>query len=552
MVARIFIFSVMALSMALGVGAQTSPDTYWVQFTDKVNTPYSLDQPEEYLSERAILRRLTQGIPMDELDLPIDPQYIGAVLSFGEVYLVNKSKWFNAITIRTADSGVLEIIQSLPFVADVRSVRSYTASVPDGRKFGHLGSGISKGGGTYGLSFGQIAMMNGHQIHELGARGEGILIGVLDSGFEGTDVLSAFDALRDRDGIVLTRDVLVNDGDVYSDHWHGRSVLSCMAGIVEGELIGTAPMADYALIRTENADWELIIEEDHWVTGAELCDSSGVDVINASLGYTLFDWPEQDHAYEDMDGQTTRVSIACGIAASKGMIPVISAGNSGTSEFHFLSAPSDAINILSVGAVDADGLPADFSSWGPSADGRVKPDVAAMGLGTYGLGEDGTEVVPINGTSFAAPLVAGLVGCLWQLHPERTAHDVMDAVRRSASTYALPQEQIGHGIPDFMQAHRFLELTAGSRELDNEGLRVSPMPFTDRLEVRIPIGIDGPIWIEISDLSGRGVWKSSAFQGSGATIMIVDPVIGSLTDGPYTLRFVNAEWSSSMLVVKAH
>lgn len=531
--------------------AQTSPDTYWVQFTDKVNTPYSLDQPLEFLSERAIQRRQTQGIPLDDLDLPMDPQYIGAVLALGEVYLVNKSKWFNAITIRTSDEAVLEIVQSLPFVADVRSVRTTTVPGKGSLKFGSPVPGVAKGGDQYGLSFTQIAMMNGHQLHELGARGEGILIGLLDSGFEGVDVLAAFDALRDREGIVMTRDVLVDDGDVYSDHWHGRSVLSCMAGVLEGELVGTAPMADYALFRTENADWELIIEEDHWVSGAELCDSLGVDVLNASLGYTLFDWPEQDHTYADMDGQTTRVSIACGIAATRGMIPVISAGNSGSSEFHFLSAPSDALNILSVGAVDADEIPADFSSWGPSADGRVKPDVAAMGLGTFALGVDGTEVVPINGTSFAAPLVAGLVSCLWQLHPDRTANDVMDAVRRSASHYSMPQDQIGHGIPDFMQAHALLQLSAGTADVNDQELQVFPVPFTDRLLFRLPHGPGGTVQVNLMDLAGRKVWSRSIPDRIEGDLVIADPSLGSLASGPYVIRITRGTWSGTLAVAKA-
>ena len=389
---------------------QTAPHTWWVQFTDKDQTPYSIDAPEMFLSERSIQRREMQHIPVDESDLPVDPAYVAAVLALGDVELRNRSRWFNAITVRTDDPTIVEAIGSLPFVADIRSTQRVG-------QVGHLTKGtwttpggMRGGEGDYGASLYQLAMMNGHLLHlEWAARGEGMLIGVLDSGFDGVDTLSGFQDLRDREGILLAQDLAEPGGNVYVSHSHGRAVLSAMAAVRPGELVGSAPNADYALVRTEDAGTEFLIEEDNWVSGAELLDSLGCDVLNTSLGYTVFDDSTMNHTTDQLDGLTARISIAAGMASAKGMIPVNSAGNRGGDEWYYMSMPADAHNILAVGSVNADSVHSWFSGHGPSADGRVKPDVAALGENTLSLGGDGTQVMGLNGTSLASPLVAGLV-----------------------------------------------------------------------------------------------------------------------------------------------
>lgn len=499
--------ALLLILLAAQAGAQTGPDAYWVQFTDKDATPYSVGEPQEFLSPRAVQRRAAQGIAVDALDLPVDPAYIGAVLATGNVQLINRSKWFNAITVRTTDEQALAAIAQLPFVSAVRGTRRLTGVAPDADKFTLLAEQaiVARGGGQedYGAGLTQISMHNGHLLHAMEAKGQGMLIGVLDSGFDQTDALAAFEDLRAREGIVLTRDMVNHDGDVYADHWHGRSVLSCMAGVLPGEFQGTAPLADYALVRTEEVAYELVIEEDNWVAGAELLDSLGADVLNTSLGYTAFDDSLQDHVYADMDGATTRISIAAGIAAQKGMIPVQSSGNSGTSEWHFIGAPADAFDILAVGAVGAEGQHAPFSSWGPSADGRVKPDVMAMGWGAMGLRVQGDSIAPLNGTSFSSPILAGLVACLWQLHPDQTAHEVMDAVRRSAHLWTMPNDSMGYGIPDFMVAHALLTAGATEAEEGSGSLSAYPNPFEDRLLLAAPGMPDGTALLKVYDAAGR-------------------------------------------------
>lgn len=517
----------------LAVFSQTAPDTWWVQFTDKSGTPYSIDQPEAFLSPRAIQRRQVQGIAIDELDLPVDPSYIQAVLALGNVQLHHRSKWFNSITVRTNDPAMVEAISELPFVLSVRGSRSSMGTtVVD--KFAEADPAAERDF-DYGDSFGQIAMMNGHLLHEADAQGQGMLIGVLDSGFEGVEVLDGFEALRDRGGIVAISDQVDHDDEVYLDHWHGRSVLSCMAAIVDGALVGTAPMADYVLVRTEDAATEFLVEEDNWVSGAEFCDSLGVDILNTSLGYTTFDDSTQNHAYEDLDGATTRISIAAGIASRKGMIPVISAGNQGNSEWFHISAPADAVDVLAVGATGAQAQHAFFSSHGPSADGRVKPDVAAMGWGTQGMGPDGTIIEPINGTSFSAPLVAGLVACLWQLHPERSALDIMDAVRRSASQFDTPDIQLGFGIPDFQQADQILDLSTGAEDMEALHTSVYPVPFQDGFTIGLPGHEQGSLLFELFDVHGRLAWSKTT-SAYADRIVVQDAVLSDLAPGAYFIR----------------
>jgi len=521
------------------VFAQTAPDTYWVQFADKDNTPYSLGQPEDFLSARAIARRAAQGIAFDALDLPVDPAYIEAVLALGDVQLVNRSKWFNAITVRTTDQEALAAIQALPIVLMIRSSGLSTAPGSVHNKLDEPLPGEERDGDAelFGPSFRQFEMLNGQQLHALDAKGQGMLIGVLDAGFDGVDSSAAFQPLRDRGGLVMTRDLVVQGGDVFEGNAHGRSVLSCMAAQLPGNLVGTAPEADYVLLRTEDANTEYPVEEDNWISGAELADSLGCDVLNTSLGYTTFDDSTMDHRYEDLDGLTLRISIAANIASRKGMVPVNSSGNSGNSDWYYISAPADAIDILAVGAVGDVENHAPFSSHGPSADGRTKPDVCAMGWGSIVLRNGVDSVTAANGTSFASPILAGLVACLWQLHPERTSQQIMDAVRRSGSFFTAPNDSMGYGVPDFGAAHAWLELTATVPEpnVDDQQLRVFPVPFQDELFVRLAASNTDPIRASLFDATGRMVVdERTTVNGDG--LLRISSGLDALAVGSYVLR----------------
>lgn len=558
---RTFFALLLSVFPASGALAQTGPATYWVQFTDKASTPYSLAAPEQFLSARSLERRQKQSIALDESDLPVDPAYVNALLAAGDFELVNVSKWFNAVTIRSTDTLALDTISALPFVQQLRiSEITWDPSSTTPRN----DQGASKYptflkqeigdeyATRYGASFRQIEMMNGHLLHDAGAEGQGMLIGVLDSGFDQADSLHTFNELRERGGIVLTRDMAYHDGDVYSDNYHGRSVLSVMAGHWPGRLLGTAPGADYVLLRTEVADSEYLWEEDNWIAGAELCDSIGCDVLNTSLGYTQFDDSLTDHSYADMDGRTTRISIAATMAARKGMIPVNSAGNSGHDDWRFIGAPADADSILAVGAVGNDRIIAGYSSYGPSFDGRVKPDVAATGYATIGLGVSGTQVQPINGTSFSGPLVAGLVACLWQLHPDRSGQEIVQAVRRSASQYDSPDDRKGYGIPDFYRAHLLLNGTDRTALESNIVFGTWPSPFADVFHVELFTGSATQLDLALYDTMGRVAWRATDFlePDTYKIARVGDATLRSLPAGAYVLDLWLGAINERSVVVK--
>ena len=546
------------LQSILVAAAQTAPATYWVRFTDKNSTPYSIGAPQDFLSPRAIERREKQGIPIDELDLPVDPAYITALLAAGQFQLHTVSKWFNAVTIKSTDTLALDTITSLPFVSELRCMRPGGEHVRRiGDKFPVLKSALESTtlDSDYGASLRGISMMNGHLLHELGgARGDGMLIGILDSGFDQADSMTAFAHVHDRDGILLTDDIVCPWCDVYNEHWHGRSVLSVLAGQLPGKLMGTAPEADYILLRTEDVHSEYPVEEDNWVRGAEIADSIGCDVLNTSLGYSDFDDSTMNHTRADLDGLTTRISIAAGIASRKGMIPVQSAGNAGASEWRYISAPADAIDILSVGAVDEDRVVTNFSSRGPTIDGRVKPDVSAVGLGTIGVNGSGDGIESINGTSFAAPLVCGLTACLWQLHPDLSAHAIMDAVRRSASHFHHPNDSIGYGIPDFWRAHLLLGGTDLTGLSAPRFFNVYPLPFSNALNIELFTGETEELIIDLYDVTGRAVLSRTLVVEPRIyqQLRVEDAAITALPNGHYTLRaFLGGRAELTRALVKA-
>jgi len=451
--------------------SQVAPDKYWVKFTDKSNTPYSINNPEDFLSQRAIDRRNSQGIAIIENDLPVDPAYIAAVENTGAT-LLNVSKWFNSVTIFTDDPAVLTAINSLPFVMSVDAIGSSAKlsssekpffenetyeTAPQAGTSKNLTSGDSY---NYGSAFNQINMLNGIALHNLGFDGEGVVIAVLDAGFLNVDVNDAFDSLWNNNQIRGYKDFVdPQNPNIFNSHYHGAMVLSTMGANLPGEMVGTAPKADYWLLRTEDGGTEYLIEELNWVSGAEFADSAGADIINSSLGYTEFDDASQDHTYQDMDGNTTPITIGADLAASKGILVVNSAGNSGNDAWMYIGAPADGDSVFSIGAVNSLGSYVSFSSKGPTYDGRVKPNVVAQGSSSAIISPYTGNVSTGSGTSFASPITAGMVACLWQAHPGRKNTEIMAAIEQSGSQANNPDDLMGYGIPDYFAAHSTLNAT---------------------------------------------------------------------------------------------
>lgn len=524
--------------LPVNVSAQAK---YFIGFTDKQNSTYSVDKPNEFLSARAIERRQKQGIAITTDDLPVSSTYINQVAQIATT-IHYPLRWFNGV-VATLTPQQLTAIQELSFVKSVTKVFEPTKSSTDEETdwqplnqsdkntFANL---------NYGASYTQVAMMNGHILHGNGYLGDGMVIAVLDAGFLNANTHSAFDSLRQKGRILGTRDFVNPHSDIYQEHYHGTMVLSTMGGYVDGNLIGTAPRAKYWLIRTEDAATEQIIEEYNWAAGAEFADSVGADIINSSLGYTTFDVAGQNHSYQDLNGNSAPATLAANMAASKGLVVVVSAGNDGNSTWHYISTPADSPYVLTVGAVDNNKIKADFSSFGPTADGRIKPDVCAMGKGTVlaiATGTTGTS----NGTSFSSPLMAGMVACLWQAKPTLTAQQIIELIKSSSSNYSTPNNSIGFGIPDFALASRsdIVDLPIP--------IELWPNPFTSKinLNLRKP---NTEVAISVFNANGQILFSKKALSNGNGLVEIELPK--DWPKGIYIISLSTAETSYNVMGIK--
>jgi hypothetical protein len=363
----------------------------------------------------------------------------------------------------------------------------------------------------------------------MGYCGQGMLIAVIDAGFNSADIMSCFDSLRANNQIKGTRDFALPGNNVYSTSMasHGTSVLSCMGAYSNGQMVGTAPKADYWLLRSEVGATESIIEEYYWVSAAEFADSIGADLINSSLGYTTFDNAATNHTYADMDGNTTIVTKGADKAAEKGILVVNSAGNSGGGGWWYIGAPADGDSVFTIGAVTATGARSGFSSVGPTSDGRIKPAVSAQGTGTVlfspsGLGSG-------NGTSFSSPIMCGMTACLWQAFPELNNMQIIELIKSSASQASQPDSLLGWGIPDFLAASSTLSIQTKENKIV-----AFPNPVDEKFTVVFPVSIQGKFNIEIVNLQGKVVYSRQHDEGSIRSIQIND--LGYLASGIYFIK----------------
>ncbi|GAB3336421.1 S8 family serine peptidase [Larkinella ripae] len=483
--------------------AEAQSRKYLVLLRDKANSPYSTARPEQFLSPRAIQRRDRQGIAVLEKDLPVNPAYVAALQQTGAKIWFS-SRWANAVLVETTEAN-LSIIRALPFVQGIEANRS----------IGNARIGFAQGTANprtnkreqvedpslYGNAREQLLQIGVDKMHAQGYRGEGMLVAILDAGFRNANQVPYLSPLFQENRVVGTYDFVRKETSVYEDDSHGLSVLSIMAGYQENQLIGPAYKSSYLLLRTEDAFTETPVEEANWLFGAEYADSTGADVINSSLGYTTFDDPAQNHTYNDLNGQITLISRAARWAAEAGILVVVSAGNEGNDPWRYIGAPADVATVLSIGAVDRNGIRSPFSSFGPTPDGRIKPDLVALGTGTA-LGSPGGTVTAGNGTSYSSPLVAALAAGFWQANPRLTVQQVIECLRRSGSQSTQPDSELGYGIPNFERA------AALAAELN--ALLIYPNPFTsaDRLTVQWnEIPLNQTIDATVTNSAGQVVWR---------------------------------------------
>lgn len=455
-------FLIVVLLLLFTVTGKSQQTKHVIFFTDKNETNFSLSQPSSFLSARAVARRQKYNIPVDSSDLPVVPRYIDSVTASGNVTLIGRLRWLNAIIIQTNDAAALQKINSFPFVKNRTGIAIRSTAIsrmqknieqiqPASALVQQRSQGIQADTLNYGNTSNQIKIHNGNFLHNIGARGQGMHMAFLDGGFFGYLTNPFFDSVRIQNRILATRDFVLNETSVNEDDAHGMACFSIVAANKPGSLIGSAPYASFYLLRTEDVFSEQIIEEYNWGMGAEFADSTGVDVISSSVGYTTYDDPAFNHLYASMNGNTTIVTRYADMAAKKGMLVVNSAGNEGARSWKYMAAPADGDSVLSVGAAGSAGTIAGFSSFGPTSDGQIKPDVVSVGQGTFlstAIGTVGTS----NGTSFSAPNIAGLATCLWQLFPEFNNYQIIETLRRSADRFTTPHEQYGYGLPDMKTA----------------------------------------------------------------------------------------------------
>jgi serine protease AprX len=513
MTSRIIFFSLI-IFISLRISAQ-GPQMLWVEFNDKRNSAYSLNRPHEFLSQRAIERRLKQRIPLDFHDLPVSEGYVQTLTSDNSVILYYTSKWMNGILVSVSDEATIDFINSLDFVKSTEVIKPFvsdpvsTADATQSEGFLYNNEPTSQSETIalwdtdieYGVTRNQIEIVNGQNLHQKGLFGKGLVVAVFDSGFSNVDTISAFNKLWNEGKILGHKDFVNPQGDVFRAHSHGTLVLSVMAAQLNDTYSGAATGASYWLLRTEDVASEYRIEEYNWLAAAEFADSVGVDVINSSLGYTTFNDPNQNYTYTDMNGHTTVAARAANMAFSRGMLVVTSAGNAGSQEWRYIATPGDAPGSLTIGATDSEGKRAAFSSVGPTSDRRIKPDVMAQGHRVAVINASG-RIGYANGTSFSSPLIAAMAACLWQAFPNVSNHDIKHAIINSSDRYLAPDSLYGNGMPDFQRAFDILYQTQEQKYI----VTLGPNPLQSESTLTLKIASDDSVTIELISSNGQRIW----------------------------------------------
>lgn len=423
---------------------------YRVYFKDKKESPYRKSKPAEFLSKKALQRRAKWKIKIDDHDLPVSPKYIGAVAAKGAKVLC-VSKWNNTALVQSEDSARLESLAALSCVDSVKKVFHdlvFDLTPLDSLRFSELNDSVMLTSEYYGYAQEQIEMLNGHRLHNLGFRGKGMTIAIIDGGFDNADTVKLLNNVK----ILGTHNFMRPGHSVYAENQHGTNVLSCMGANKPGSIVGTAPDAEYWLLQSEDAYTETPAEQDTWAAALEFADSVGVDVVNSSLGYYSFDDTTMNVRYSELDGKTHLISRSASLAASRGILVVNSAGNSGDDPWRKIGIPADARDMLTVGAVYDSRTFAPFTSVGFSADGRVKPDVAARGFLSAVVRSTGW-ISFVFGTSFSSPITAGMAACLMQALPEKKPEEIIDILHKSGDRSENPDNIFGYGVPDYYKAY---------------------------------------------------------------------------------------------------
>ena len=534
--------------------AQTNrPNRYWVMLTDKNNSTYSLQNPTSFLSSDALSRRNLQSIVIDSLDLPVNSSYVTQIKSMG-VRVLFCSRWFNAVVIETDSiSSQLPAVLALPFVKNhskvLRLKYSTDFSIEGPPNTICLNKKKEMNAYDYGQANLQIEQLNGICLHNLGYDGKGIHIAVLDAGFRKANQLEALSETFLQGRLKYNVDFSYrNPIPLYSDstNSHGTAVLSTMAANQSGTMVGTAPKSDYTLIRTEYAPDEFIMEEFSWVAGAEYADSVGCDIINSSLGYTTFDDPSQNHSFSSLDGKTSFASRAATLASRKGLIVCNSAGNGGGGAWYKIGIPADADSIFTVGAIDSDQVLAPFSSVGPTFDGRIKPDLVALGSSATILNSYSGNVALSSGTSFSSPILAGMIASLWSAFPEKSNMEIIKAVKESADRFSTPDNFYGYGRPDFCAAYAILK---GYNFSEDQFIPLASNPISESYQAEFIAKNEQDVIVTLCDVNGKQIWKNEKHLTTKSTWKLIFSTV-NLSSGIYFLKAQSDQFQQTHKLIK--
>lgn len=499
---------------------------YMVFFTDKTNSPYSIDRPLEFLSQKAIDRNNRATVSIE--DLPVNPSYVAELNALG-ISILYTSKWMNAALVE-ATLTQLESL-NLPYVNSYEYIAPGTKPISNGRV--ESGEKLDNSNGRTELIFNQNEVLHVPKMHADGFIGTGIRIAVLDGGFSGIDNNVYLKHAFDENRILMTFDMVRKSTYVYDYTTHGANVFSIFGAFVEGSYIGGGYGANFDLYVTEDVSSEYRVEEYNWLIAAEKADSAGVDIISTSLGYYHFDDSSMDYIIDNLDGSTAIISQAVELAFSKGMLIITSAGNQGKDSFwNRITFPADANNVLAVGAVwDNDLLKADFSSLGPTADGRIKPDVMAVGGGTTYI-NSASVITTGNGTSYSAPLITGLAAGLWQKYPELTNIELKKIILESGNNYDTPNNDYGYGIPSYIRASNIREgVLVGIDSGNRDKLIIYPNPVNGRfVNVMLKERLLNAS-IEIVNIHGQKIIKQAISNSDHLTIDV-----SNIHEGLYFVR----------------
>ena len=513
---------------------------YQVNFTDK-NGTVSFADSNSFLSPRSLARRHAQGIGLDSTDLPVNHTYVDSVLALTGGSLHCVSKWLNLCVVLVTDSNQVHALAGKSFISGVKLVGYYDVGILH-PKTNSPSAKTTAGAAYYGATWGQTALVNGNYLHDLGYKGQGKLIAVVDEGFFAVDTHRGFDSMYASGRLVDVHNFALDTTYIYGYSNHGTEVFSTIAGYIPDTFVGSAPLASYALYITEAAG-EKPIELINMLCGAERADSVGADIISSSLGYNVFD----DAMYETIpfatcfDGKTTIAAKAANLATKKGILFVTSAGNDGADR---ILTPGDADSALTIGSVDVSGVIAPTSGVGPNAAGVVKPDVCGMGVSAAVF--TSTGIGAVSGTSLSTPEIAGFAACLWQASPTATPAMIRHAIQQCASQYSTPGNQIGYGVANFQCAAAALNIKDTPVPAENQLISVQPNPAHNQLSLVATLPSAGIINYELIDGVGKRVanFNQQCYKGTNA------PVNYDITTLPAGMYLLKATTSSATQLVK--